>query len=198
MSKSAVSERVGISAVTKWVIPRDALEASFREMMTDGELDREGIALWAGIRTGSDDDEVTIGHVVLLRGSGIVRARGFIRIAPEMLNEVTDVLEALGDGVYLAAQIHGHPPYSSTDLSPTDVMYGIRTPYYLSVVAPEYGREGHNLLADCGVHLFEPRSGWRRLTPAESGRSIVINSAPIEIHTVTADADALGGWYGNG
>jgi hypothetical protein len=69
MSETTVSDRVGIRAVTTWVIPRDALEASFREMMADGELDREGIALWTGIRTGSDDDEVTIGHVVLLRGS---------------------------------------------------------------------------------------------------------------------------------
>ena len=199
VGEAATNTIGGISVVPRWVIPTDALEASFREMASDGDLDREGVALWAGVRTDVVGEEVVIQHVVLLRGSGVYRARGFIRIAPELLNEVTDLLASLGDGVYLVGQIHGHPPYCSTDLSPTDVMYGIRTPQYLSVVAPEYGRRGHNLLADCGVHVFEPRAGWRRLVQDEVERRIVMDyETTAAVHTVTADADALRGWWSNG
>lgn len=182
-----------LAGITRWTIPGEALEVSFDEMVSDGELDREGIALWAGARGGPTESEVTVTHVVLLRGTGVLRARGFIRIAPEVLNEVTDLLESFGDGVYVAGQIHGHPPYCSTDLSPTDVMYGIRTPHYLSVVAPEYGRRGRRQLDECGVHVFEPRVGWRRLPSTEVASRIAIDTgSSVSVHTVSADADVFG------
>ena len=176
-----------------WTLPTWALEASYAEMAADGKLDREGIALWAG-RADDDGLEAVVTHVVLLRGPGVYRARGVIRIAPEVLNEVTDRLAELGDGIYLVGQVHGHPPLASTDLSYTDVAYGIRTPRYLSVVAPDYGTRGHDCLRDCGVHVFDAGAGWRRMEPEEAGRRIAVRreAAPPE-GVLTVEANTVAG-----
>lgn len=171
---------IAAATVKTWVIPHDALTASYSEMASDGRNDREGIALWAGHR----DDlaaEIRVTRVVLLRGRGITRARGFIRIRPELINEVTDLLSDRGDENYLVGQIHGHPPCSSTDLSPTDIEFGIRSPAYLSVVAPAYGMLGVNMRS-CGLHVFVPERGWQRLAVDEVGTRIrVAESGLLEV-----------------
>lgn len=191
----------------RWIIPEWALDASFAEMAADGRHDREGIALWAGRRSGNGGGatihdsiaEATVSHVLLLRGTGVFRARGQIRITPELLNEVTDRLASLGDDVYLVGQVHGHPPFSSTDLSYTDVAYGIRTPDYLSVVAPHYGMRPHDMLRGSGVHVFESRSGWRCLEAPEIERRVVVIAAVTAVPaviTVEADAAPMPAWEG--
>ena len=188
----------------RWVIPEWVLSASFAEMSVDGRREREGIALWAGRRSSDDGDarkellsEATVSYVVVLRGTGVFRARGQICITPELLNDVTDRLAALGDDVYLVGQVHGHPPFSSTDLSYTDVTYGIRTPDFLSVVAPHYGTLPHDMLRGCGVHVFESRKGWRRLEASEIARRLVVTAAPETapgLIVVETDTSLISAW----
>jgi hypothetical protein len=172
-----------IARPLRWILPQAALNHAYGELAADGTLDREGIAMWAGVANeDSDGTCVRVTHVVLLRGPGVVRGTGYIGIAPELLNEVTDALAALDGNVYLIGQIHGHPPLASTDLSEVDIAHGIRTPHYLSLVAPGYGMADVARLDECGVHVFDPSTGWRRLDPAEvAARIIVPASAGAEV-----------------
>ena len=187
-------------ASTTWILPFDALRVAYEEMATDGRRGCEGIALWSGTRTDSRPSEVTVSRVILLRGPGIRRARGFIQITPELLNEVTDALFERNDGSYLIGQIHGHPPNSSTDLSPTDVEFGIRTPDYLSIVAPSFGMGGVNIMA-CGVHVFDKDIGWYRIRQREIGARIIVNRQSVlevcTIGTLALQIDASGRWIGS-
>jgi hypothetical protein len=178
-------------APTSWVIPHEAISVSYNEMARDGSLDREGIALWAGNRMDDRPTECRVRRVVLLRGALISRARGFIRIHPELLNEITDTLADCGDASYLIGQIHGHPPYSSTDLSPTDIEFGIRIPEYLSVVAPSYGM-GTADISSCGVHVFDRESGWQELSRSEITARISLIRDPLVETCVVGNESAAG------
>lgn len=175
----------------QWILPQAALDRSYEELAADGARDREGIALWGGIaETCARGDAVRITHIILLRGPGVVRGMGYIGISPELLNEVTDALAALDGDVYLVGQIHGHPPLASTDLSDVDIAYGIRTPQYLSVVAPNYGMAPAARLVECGIHVFESRVGWRRFTRAEvSARVEVPSSTNADVTCLTVGAE---------
>jgi hypothetical protein len=165
----------------RWIVPQAVLNASYKELASNGARGREGIALWAGVRA-SDGSEpepyARITHVVLLRGPGVIRGRGYISITPELLNEVTDALAEADEDLYLVGQIHGHPPMATTDLSEVDIAYGIRTPQYLSVVAPCFGMSGNARVEECGVHVFDRGAGWRRLGAAE----VAIRVQVVDVH----------------
>jgi hypothetical protein len=177
----------------RWIVPQAALGRSYAELAADGALDREGIALWGGVAEPcAYDHAIRVTHVILLRGPGVVRGMGYIGISPELLNDVTDALAALDGDVYLVGQIHGHPTLASTDLSEVDIAYGSRTPHYLSVVAPDYGMARVARLAECGVHVFEPRGGWRRFAPAEVVARVAVPShadGDVTCLTVGAETD---------
>lgn len=181
------------AAPLRWILPQAALDRSYQELAGDGARDREGIVLWGGVAEPcARGDTVCVTHVILLRGSGVVRGMGYIGISPELFNDVTDVLAALDGDVYLVGQIHGHPPFASTDLSEVDIAYGIRTPHYLSVVAPDYGMAPAARLQECGVHVFEPHIGWRRFAPVELAARVEVPSpaeADVTCLTVGAEAD---------
>lgn len=144
--------------VTAWHIPASAWAESLKELAADGRHGTEGIALWLGTRA---DGVARITHVALLRGQHIHRSRYLIQVEPELLNDLTD---AAGDcGVVLVGQIHSHAPECRTDLSEADRQYGFSVPGYLSVVAPDFATRARTDVADCGVHIFEPRAGYCRL-----------------------------------
>jgi len=169
-------------AVNRWVVPASAIEASFTEMRADGVVrGTEGIALWLGQR----DDDAVITHVVLLRGPGIVREPDFVQISDALLNDVTD--EAIRVGAQLVGQVHAHGPLASTNLSWIDETGGVRVPFYLSVVAPDYGA-GRPDITTCAAHLFEPNGSWRRMTAAEAAERIAIVAGMVDIITVGRSA----------
>lgn len=168
--------------VQRWVIPTRALEASFTEMGADGLLrGTEGIALWLGRR----DREVAITHVVLLRGPGIVREPDFVQISDALLNDVTD--EAIRLRVQVVGQVHSHGPLTGTNLSLIDKTGGVRVPFYLSVVAPDYAA-GAPDIATCGAHLVDPNGAWRRMSAAEVAERVVVITGDVGIITVGAAA----------
>lgn len=156
--------------VDTWVLPEQALQASFHEMARDGQEGNEGVALWLGRQTDADA-EITL--VVGLCGSSVIKRPDQLRIAPWLFNAVTDL--ALERGVSLLGQIHSHGEGYSTDLSPTDRTYGIAVPYYLSVVAPGFGEHAETRLVDCGVHVFEPGIGYRRLPPNQIAQRVRVS-----------------------
>jgi hypothetical protein len=178
--------------VRLWTLPRTALAVSFEEMAADGVFDREGICLWGGRRHSSstgDAADVDVTHVIKLRGDGILRRRDFIGISSALFNDITDALADIGDGVYLVGQIHSHPPYSSVDLSPTDIKYGIAAPQFLSVVAPRFGMDAVPSVGTCGVHISEPPR-WRRLSEAEAGDRVVVTDGFVE-SVIVGEADGV-------
>ncbi|MCI0724300.1 MAG: hypothetical protein L0338_35855 [Acidobacteria bacterium] len=148
--------------VETWRIPDAAMVESLAEMARDGREGREGIVLWLGRR---DNGAAEISHLVVLRGKGIVKEPDLLIIGAELMNDVADL--AIELGVCLVGQIHSHGKLYGTNLSPTDRKYGIVVPFFLSLVAPDYALRPDTRIEECGVHIFEPSIGYRRLTPPE-------------------------------
>lgn len=170
--------------VKQWQIPQAAFDASMAEMAQDGKAGNEGIALWLGQRP---DDVATVQHVVVLRGPGIKRGPAILMLDAALINDVTDL--AIELGACLVGQIHSHGKYFGTNLSPTDLQHGINVPYYLSVVAPDYATRRQTQLTDCGVHIYEPPKGYRRLTITEiQQRVALLPDSPIKVHRVGGPA----------
>ncbi len=150
------------SQIDTWTLPVSALENAFAEMAIDGREGNEGVTLWLGKR-GNGRAEIT--HSVVLRGSGVIKRPAYLNIEPYLLNDVADL--AIERDLSLVGQIHSHGHGYSTDLSHTDRNYGIRVPYYLSLVAPDYAMNPGTPVTDCGVHIYEQELGFRRFSPAE-------------------------------
>jgi len=164
-------------AVSEWIFPETVLPDSLAEMAADGLVGNEGVVLWLGHK-GQGRTEVT--HLVALRGQEITKLPDFLRIESSLINDVTDI--AIDLGVSLVGQIHSHGRWYGTDLSVTDITYGFAVPFYLSVVAPDYALRSATSWKDCGVHVFEPGSGYRRLNIEEIRRRIRVvsgNKAPL-------------------
>jgi hypothetical protein len=146
----------------RWELPDYIWRQSFEEMAIDGARGCEGIALWLG----KDDGETTRAtQVVMLRGPGVVKRPNQLLISADLMNVVADL--AIDLGLALIGQIHSHSPLASIDLSYPDRYLGITAPGYLSLVAPDFALGRARKLADCGVHLHEGDSGWRRLSAHE-------------------------------
>lgn len=160
----------------QWSIPNSIWRDSFEEMASDGRGGREGIALWLGITQGG------LGHVrraVFLRGEGARKERALLQVSSALMNDVTDV--AIELGLVLLGQVHSHGPGWPIDLSPTDKMFGIAHPGYLSIVAPDYAL---SVVPPemCGVHVFMSGVGYTRLVATEAARRVAL----VEISTEPA------------
>lgn len=97
-----------------------------------------------------------------------------LRLSESLINDVTDL--AIDHGAMLVGQIHSHGTGYGTNLSPTDRKYGISIPHYLSLVAPHYGTRPETRIGECGVYVFEPGTGFRRLPFKEASRRVEIVS----------------------
>jgi hypothetical protein len=161
------------SPIHRWILPESVLADSLTEMAHDGAHQNEGVMLWLGHRK---DGQVEVSHLVALRGPGVIRGPYLLQIESVLLNDVADL--AIEHGASLVGQIHSHGGGCSTDLSVTDGTYGFAVPYYLSVVAPDYGLRPNTTITDCGVHVFEPVMGYRRLTRQETLDRIYIVPGP--------------------
>lgn len=155
--------------VDEWRLSSEAITTSFEELARDGLAGNEGVALWLGRR---HEGRADVTHVVLLRGSRIIRRPDLIDIHASLFNDVADVGISLG--IRLIGQIHSHGPQVGTDLSWTDRTRGLQVPFYLSVVAPDYGLRANGGLAGCGVHVFEAARGYRRLGVEEVSRRVQV------------------------
>jgi hypothetical protein len=146
------------------------------EMAIDGTLNREGVALWLGRRDGVTA-RVTL--VALLRGPGVIKERARLEIAADLFNEVTDV--ALAHRAFLLGQIHSHGPGWPIDLSPIDHLGGLHMNGFLSVVAPDYGLRLATKISDCGVHVYEQTTGYRRMPSDELNDRIIVVHTAVDV-----------------
>jgi hypothetical protein len=151
-----------------WRIPQAAIEDSLDEMSLDGAKGSEGIVLWLGK---DSEDIADITHLIRLRGPQVEKRKEYINIQPALFNDVADI--AIEHGLRLLGQVHSHPPGYSVDLSPTDRMYGIQVPSYLSLVAPDFART-RVPVHDWGVHIYTAKAGYVRLGHEAARRCLEI------------------------
>ncbi len=156
--------------VERWFVPEGLLSGSLAEMSQDGARGNEGICLWLGTR---EIEIARIQTLIKLRGPMVRKSPANIQIQPELMREVHHAAQELG--LVLVAQIHSHGEYYGVDLSPVDLRYGISVPYFLSVVAPDYGMNPSTQWPDCGVHICLPGTGYVRLDNAEISKRIAID-----------------------
>lgn len=163
--------------VDTWVMPMTYLRDSIAEMAPDGMNGNEGITLWAGtLESGVARLSLLIG----LHGPDIEKNPLYIKISCDLFNRVSALCRTRG--LTLLGQIHSHPK-TFTDLSDVDRRYGIGVPYFLSVVAPHYAQRADTGWDDCGVHIFESKKGFRRMTVSEARTKIKMEAtleAPLE------------------
>ncbi len=168
--------------VDRWRLAADVLDVSLADMARDGARGNEGVALWLGNRKSG---RASVSHVVLLRGPGVRKGPELMVIESWLLNDVTDF--AIDAGVCLIGQIHSHGIGYSTSLSETDRKYGVAVPHYLSIVAPDFAQRPSTTIMDCGVHVFETGTGYRRLGTAEVEKRVRIDTSQLaEVITVGA------------
>jgi proteasome lid subunit RPN8/RPN11 len=125
-------------------------------MAIDGTKGTEGIVLWLGK---DSDDVADITHLIRLHGPLVEKRKDYINIHSVLLNDVADI--AIEHCLRLVGHVHSHPGYR-LDLSPTDRMYGIQVPFYLSLVAPDFART-RVPVHDWGVHIYSEKAGYIRL-----------------------------------
>jgi proteasome lid subunit RPN8/RPN11 len=172
--------------VETWFVPEGLLSASLAEMSRDGARGNEGICLWLGTR---ENEIARIQTLVKLRGQFIHKSPANIQIEPELMREVHHAAQELG--LMLVAQIHSHGKHYGLDLSWVDLRYGISVPYFLSVVAPEYGMDPTTQWPHCGVHICLPGKGYVRLNETEISRKIVVDrSAKLSELTIGNDVES--------
>jgi hypothetical protein len=163
--------------INKWIVPEAALSRSREEMAVDGLRGNEGISLWLGTKQRA---EARLTHLVFLRGAGVYKSPFNIQITPELMREAHEKAQAVG--AILIGQIHSHSPQCRVDLSPTDHAYGVRVPYFLSIVYPDFAQSESTTISDCGVHVFLPDKGFVRLSNKKVTKQIVVDSQlPVEI-----------------
>lgn len=165
------------SPLQKWTLPESCLPISLDELSIDGKLGNEGLVLWLGHKS---NGIATVTHLMKLRGDGIIKEPDYLEVKRWLFAEIT--IEAAKHNLVLVGQIHSHGPYYGVDLSPSDRVNGISTPYYLSVVAPDFGLNKNTVWQDCGVHIYYKNSGFMRLSEREiHDRIELIPSASIDI-----------------
>jgi hypothetical protein len=155
-----------------WRIPQAAIEDSLDEMAIDGAKGTEGIVLWLGK---DSDDIADITHLIRLRGPLVEKRKEYINIHSALLNDVADI--AIEHSLRLVGQVHSHPPGYGVDLSPTDRMYGIRVPSFLSLVAPDFART-RVPVHDWGVHIYTAERGYVRVGQVGARRCLQITDDP--------------------
>jgi hypothetical protein len=155
-----------------WRIPETVIPDSLAEMAIDGKHGNEGLVLWLG-RDYGEIAEVT--HLVRLRGSFVQKHPDFINIHASLLNDVADL--AIHQKARLIGQVHSHGSGYWLDLSQTDREYGIKAPYFLSLVAPDYGCTTAPI-QQWGVNVFAEGVGYVRLSPEQVRRRLQIVPGP--------------------
>ena len=159
--------------VTRWILTEKAFTDSVNEVAKDGRNGNEGIVLWLGHRR---EQTASVTHLVVPDGPGIIKTPVYLSISPQLVNEITDVAVKVESS--LVGQAHSHGRGFGVDLSRSDRLNGINVPWYLSVVIPDYGLRSVNRVSDCGVHVYEPQRGYRRLFAGEATASFVLSPGP--------------------
>ena len=140
----------------------------------DGKSLHEGVAYWAGrrITEGCLLTTCIAPAAITSRGSFETSARANAR-----------VIAYLGTvGLELIAQVHSHPGDFVGHSDGDDRRALMPYEGFLSIVVPNYGRDGMRPFTKCGVHLFES-SRFRRLTVDDVERRFRVVDSFVDLRS---------------
>jgi proteasome lid subunit RPN8/RPN11 len=149
----------GGSVPTIW-IPANLLDRTVELLRQSGLRSKphEGVAYWAGRRTANEYFVTTciVPEARTTPGSFETSSRSNAKV----------IMYLAQSGLELLGQVHSHPG-SFVDHSDGDDERALM-PFdgFLSVVVPQYARQGMRPLKICGIHIFE-HSSFRRLEDCE-------------------------------
>ena len=141
-------------------IPVHILDLTVELLRKSGTADEahEGIVYWAGRRVENES------FVMACIAPAARTTYGSFATSSETNARV--VISLADAGLELLGQVHSHPGNSVGHSRGDDENALMPYDGFLSIVVPNYGRQGMNRLAICGVHIFEG-SRFRRLSQYE-------------------------------
>lgn len=161
-------EPIGLLHITNVQIPREFVEAIYKEFQITGAQGYERLALFAGVKEG---DIFTVMQIVY--------PKQYLTRGPKGLSFFVEgeELERLGDWLFeqklsLIGQIHSHP--AEAYHSEADDEMAIITKYGgISIVVPDFGNSDH-LLQGSAFYRLMPQLGWTALAKEEITKLIKI------------------------
>lgn len=143
------------------LVPADLAEAAQEHLRETGEHGFEGLALWAGRRSG---DVFTVEQTIIPKQESL-RLKGGLcyRVDADELHKINCHLYEHGH--MLIAQLHSHPDEAYH--SPVDDDFAIATTVgAFSLVIPDFAVRPFSL-QECAVYRLMPGDGWVRQRDAD-------------------------------
>lgn len=160
--------------ILRYRCPRRLLDATVHALGSEGH--RESMAFWAGTVV---DDTARFTKLLLPEGGGVDKEPYCSRVDSGALARVGARIDHPRE--LLLAQIHTHP--GSPGHSWTDDTLSWRSPGFLSVVLPNYGRVTASSWRTWGFHRCDAASKYARLTGVQLREILhVLPEGEIEIH----------------
>ncbi len=131
----------------EYLIERDVIDFTEKILKEYGakKPSHEGFVYWAGTKEGN---RVYVNSAIAPKAES---GPYFIRISNENTYHFIRTLSS--NKIVQIAQVHSHPG-NWVEHSEGDNEAGFRVDGLLSVVVPNYSKNGFNILKDCGVHLY--------------------------------------------
>jgi hypothetical protein len=167
--------QTGARARPMFAITQAVLATSERLLRSPRLKGRESIVYWVGVKR----DEVWVATTVVKPNA--MTTRGSFSTSPYDNGEVIGFLADAG--LALLAQLHTHPGRFVGHSPGDDEDAFMATENSLSLVVPNYGRNGMRPLTRCGVHRYEA-GRFRRLEANEIEADICI--VPLSRNLATA------------
>ena len=176
-----------IRVVNRIYILHFILEKSAKYLQKLGERGHESLLFWAGIEIGSSGFVTTCIYPPRVSVPSIsfhpfppihpLHSQTLSLPVPSTYMSLEDGARMISEmrkrGLYLIAQIHSHPGsafHSAIDDTHAFALYE----GFLSIVVPNFGKEGMDPLSKCAIYRCEADGKFRRLTEEEINDTFVV------------------------
>lgn len=161
-------EPIGLMHIETVLLPKEFVDAVYREFQSTGQEGFERLALFAGEKRGT---EFSVTHLLYPKQHLIRTYQGLsFHVDGEELERIGEWL--FQNSISLMAQIHSHP--SEAYHSKADDELAIITTFGgISIVVPDYGFSDNSLEQSAFYRLL-PATGWTRLSPRQVSSLIKI------------------------
>jgi hypothetical protein len=194
--KSVIVKKVTqMSEVSKVCIPRFIIRKTEEYLKNYGSEDKEGLLFWAGIANGEQGVVTTC--VFPKFSSSQLQFHPYPSTYPSPLSSKIEtysipiaqisaedgskiVSEIRKRGLYVLAQVHSHPSgafHSSVDDANAFALYT----GYLSVVVPDFCREGMEPITRCAFFVCQQNKTFRKLSETEITNRILIVDDELDL-----------------
>jgi hypothetical protein len=157
---------MSLLTITSVLVPARCIESTHVHLLECGLRGCEGMALWAGSRSGN---AFRVQHAIIPKQRGIRSDHGIaVAVGPEELHRINVWL--FQNKVSLVAQIHSHP--GAAYHSDTDDSYAlVAKEGALSIVVPNFARDGF-IIPRCAVYRLSAIGHWTEVSPDAANKLI--------------------------